>query len=69
MCIRDSECCLIKLLPYFLFEKYINFLPLEMASLGTGTVAALSLPMSHGRLDEDRQAADAVSVRGPGILA
>ena len=25
------ECCLIKLLPYILFEKYIDILALEMA--------------------------------------
>ena len=29
-----SECCLIKLLPYILFEKYIHILALEMASPG-----------------------------------
>jgi len=29
-----SECCLIKLLPYILFEKYICILALEMASPG-----------------------------------
>jgi len=29
-----SECCLIELLPYILFEKYINILELEMASPG-----------------------------------
>ena len=29
-----SEWCLIKLLPYILFEKYIYILLLEMASLG-----------------------------------
>ena len=29
-----SECCLIKLLPYILFEKCINILALEMASPG-----------------------------------
>jgi len=27
-----SECCLTKLRPYILFEKYINILALEMAS-------------------------------------
>jgi len=32
--ITVSECCLIKLLPYILFEKYINILALEMASSG-----------------------------------
>jgi len=30
--ITVSECCLIKLLPYILFEKYIYILALEMAS-------------------------------------
>jgi len=29
-----SECCSIKLIPYILFEKYINILALEMASPG-----------------------------------
>ena len=40
-----SDCCLIKLLPYILFGKYINILlALEMASSaqGTGTVPAVS---------------------------
>ena len=32
--ITVSECCLIKLLPHILFEKYINILALEMASRG-----------------------------------
>jgi len=32
--ITVSECCLIKLLPYVLFEKHIYILALEMASLG-----------------------------------
>jgi len=29
-----SECCLIKMLPYILFEKYIYMLALEMPSRG-----------------------------------
>jgi len=29
-----SDCCLIKLIPYILFEKYINILALGMASPG-----------------------------------
>jgi len=29
-----SECCLMKLLPYILFEKYIYVFALEMASPG-----------------------------------
>jgi len=32
--IKVSECGLIILLPYILFEKYINILALEMASPG-----------------------------------
>ena len=32
--ITVPECCLIKLLPYILLQKYINILALEMASAG-----------------------------------
>jgi len=32
--IAFPECCLIKLLPYIFFEKYIYILALEMASPG-----------------------------------
>ena len=32
--ITVSECCLIKLLPYILLEKYINTSALELANLG-----------------------------------
>jgi len=32
--ITVSECCLKKLLPYILFEKYSNILPSQMASPG-----------------------------------
>jgi len=32
--ITVSECCLIKMLSYILFEKYIFILALEMASPG-----------------------------------
>jgi len=32
--ITVSECCLIKLLPYILYEKYIYILALELASPG-----------------------------------
>jgi len=31
-----SECCLIKLLPYILYENYIYILALEMATQGAG---------------------------------
>jgi len=45
--ITFSECCLIKLLPYILLEKYINILALEMASPGnqqySNCIGALSL--------------------------
>ena len=45
-----SECCLIKLLPFILFEKYINILALEIASPGNrhcaNCIGALSFPIS-----------------------
>ena len=45
-----SECCLIKLLAYILFEKYIYILALEMASPGNQQCAncidTLSFPMA-----------------------
>jgi len=45
-----SECCLIKLLPYILYENYINILALEMASQGAGRhcascIGTLSFPI------------------------
>jgi len=47
--ITVAECCLIKLLPYILFEKYINILALEMASPGNwhcaSCISTLSFPM------------------------
>ena len=43
-----SECCLMKLLPYILSEKYIHILALEMASPGNrhcaNCIGALSFP-------------------------
>jgi len=46
--ITFSECCLIKLLPYILFEKYIHILALEMASSGNrhcaNYIGTLSFP-------------------------
>jgi len=46
---RVSECCLIKLFPYILFEKYINILALEMASPGNrhcaNCIGTLSFPI------------------------
>jgi len=43
-----SEWCLTKLLPYILFEKYVNILALEVASPGNrhcvNCVGTLSLP-------------------------
>jgi len=46
-----SKCCLIKLLPYILFEKYIYILALEMASPGnqqcTSCISTLSFPIPH----------------------
>jgi len=43
-----SECCLAKLLPYILFEKYIYILALEMARPGNqhcaSCVGTLSFP-------------------------
>jgi len=55
--ITVSECCLIKLLPYILFEKYIYILALEMASPGNrhcaNCIGALSFPItteSHGEI-------------------
>jgi len=45
-----SECCLIKLLAYILFEKYIYILALEMASPGNqqcaNCIGTLSFPMA-----------------------
>jgi len=45
-----SECCLIKLLPYIFFEKYMDILALEMASPGNrhcaNCIGALSFPIS-----------------------
>ena len=45
-----SECCLIKFLPCILFEKYINILALEMASVGNrhcaDCIGALSFPIA-----------------------
>ena len=38
----DSECCLIKFLPYILFEKYADILSLEMASRGNGPALIVS---------------------------
>jgi len=44
-----SECCLIKLLPYILFEKYIYILVLEMACPGNrhraSCIGTLSFPI------------------------
>ena len=44
------ECCLIKLLPYILFEKYIYILALEMASPGNrhcaSCIGTLSFPIA-----------------------
>ena len=49
--ITVSECCLIKLLPYVLFEKYIYILALEMASSGNrhcaSCIGALSFPIRY----------------------
>ena len=47
--ITVSECCLIKLLPYILVEKYINFFALEVASPGNQhcvrCIGTLSFPI------------------------
>ena len=44
------ECCLIKLRPYILFEKYINILAFEMACPGNrhcaNCIGTLSFPIS-----------------------
>ena len=40
--ITVSECCLTELLPYILFEKYINILSLEIPAQGTSTVPIVS---------------------------
>ena len=37
-----SECCLTKLLPYILFEIYINILALKSPVQGTGTMPVVS---------------------------
>jgi len=37
-----TECCLIKFLRFFLSEKYIHILALEMATHGTGSVPVVS---------------------------
>jgi len=37
-----SECCLVKMLPYIISEKYIYILALEMASPGVSTVPIAS---------------------------
>jgi len=48
-----SECCLIKLLPYILFEKYIYILALEMASPGNqhyaSCIGTLSFPVHNSK--------------------
>ena len=47
--ITVSECCLIKLLPYILFDRYIYILALEMASPGNqhcdNCIGTLSFPV------------------------
>jgi len=52
-----SECCLIKLLPYISFEKYMDILALETASpgnrhcancIGTVPVPYVLLSVDHG---------------------
>jgi len=49
--ITVSECCVIKLLPYIILEKYVYILALEMASRGNqhcaNGVGTLSFPMNH----------------------
>jgi len=40
--ITVSECCLTKMLPYILFEKYMNIVALEMASPGNRHCAIVS---------------------------
>jgi len=51
------ECCLIKLLPYILFEKYISILPLEMASPGNqhcvNCIGTLSFPIANPNQGDD----------------
>ena len=48
--ITVSECCLINLLPYILFEKYIDISALEMARPGNqhcaSCIGALSFPVA-----------------------
>ena len=48
-----SESCLIKLLPYVLFEKYAYILALEMASPGNqhcvSCIGTLSFPIRSAR--------------------
>ena len=50
-----SECCLIKLLPYILFEIYINIFKLEMASPGNrhcaNCIGALSFHIQVSAVD------------------
>jgi len=71
-----SECCLIKLLPYILYEKYIIYvLASEMASPGNrGTVpvvsaSTLSIPTPHCGpgiyADRSPRAADSVDRSAP----
>ena len=49
--ITVSQCCLIKLLPYILFEKYIYILALKMASPGNqhcaNCIGTLSFPINQ----------------------
>jgi len=50
-----SECCLIKLLPYILFEKYINIFALKMVSPGNrhcaNCIGALSFHIQVSAVD------------------
>jgi len=61
--ITVSQCCLTKLLPYILFQKYIYILALEMASPGNqhcaNCIGTLSFPIAlFGKMNKSRKVAD-----------
>ena len=51
----QPECCLIKLLPCILFEKYVNILALELASPGNrhcaNCIGFLSLSVGYSTVE------------------
>jgi len=61
--ITVSECCLIKFLPYSVFEKYICILALEMASPGNqhcaNCIGTSSFPVGRVISSVDDQVGDA----------